>query len=143
MLGWIRPVPIGFGDPRRPASGSGHQRTSLTEALPGAWIVISGGGGLRHLVIQYAKVMSLQVCAVDIDDGKLEHAKRLGADLVVNAGREGAIEAVQKGTSDGAHGVLIIAPSLGGFKQGFAMTRKRGTCVLVGLPQGDFPLPLF
>jgi propanol-preferring alcohol dehydrogenase len=23
------------------------------------------------------------------------------------------------------------------------MTRKRGTCVLVGLPPGDFPLPLF
>jgi propanol-preferring alcohol dehydrogenase len=23
------------------------------------------------------------------------------------------------------------------------MTRKRGTCVLVGLPPGDFPVPLF
>ncbi len=23
------------------------------------------------------------------------------------------------------------------------MTRKRGTCVLVGLPPGDFPMPLF
>jgi len=23
------------------------------------------------------------------------------------------------------------------------MTRKRGTCALVGLPPGDFPLPLF
>jgi propanol-preferring alcohol dehydrogenase len=23
------------------------------------------------------------------------------------------------------------------------MTRKKGTCVLVGLPPGDFPLPLF
>ncbi len=23
------------------------------------------------------------------------------------------------------------------------MTRKRGTCVLVGLPPGDFPIPLF
>jgi propanol-preferring alcohol dehydrogenase len=32
---------------------------------------------------------------------------------------------------------------LSAFKQGVGMTRKRGTCVLVGLPPGDFPVPLF
>jgi propanol-preferring alcohol dehydrogenase len=39
--------------------------------------------------------------------------------------------------------VLITAPSLPAFKQGIGMTRKRGTCSLVGLPPGDFPVPLF
>jgi propanol-preferring alcohol dehydrogenase len=39
--------------------------------------------------------------------------------------------------------VLITAPSLPAFKQGVAMTRKRGTCVLVGLPPGSFPLEIF
>ena len=29
------------------------------------------------------------------------------------------------------------------FKQGVGMTRKFGTCVLVGLPPGEFPTPLF
>ena len=33
--------------------------------------------------------------------------------------------------------------SLGAFKQGIGMARKRGTCVLVGLPPGEFPVPLF
>ena len=32
--------------------------------------------------------------------------------------------------------------SLAAFRQGVAMTRKRGTCVLVGLPPGEFPVPL-
>jgi alcohol dehydrogenase, propanol-preferring len=114
-----------------------------TRAKAGEWIVISGAGGLGHLAIQYAKIMGLQVCAVDIDDAKLALAKKLGADLVVNAKHDGAAEAVKKGTSGGAHGVLITAPSLGAFKQGVGMTRKRGTCVLVGLPPGDFPVPLF
>lgn len=114
-----------------------------TEARPGEWIAISGVGGLGHLAVQYAKVMGLRVCAVDIDDGKLAHATRLGADAVVNAKAEGAVSAVRKATNGGAHGVLVTAPSLGAFKQGVAMTRKRGTCVLVGLPPGDFPLPLF
>jgi propanol-preferring alcohol dehydrogenase len=114
-----------------------------TEARPGEWIVISGAGGLGHLGIQYAKAMGLQVCAVDIDDGKLAHATRLGADMVVNARHGDPVEAVRKGTNGGAHGVLITAVSLSAFKQGVGMTRKRGTCVLVGLPPGDVPLPLF
>jgi len=114
-----------------------------TKAKPGEWIAISGVGGLGHLAIQYAKAMGLSVCAVDIDDGKLEHAKRLGADAVVNAKVGDVADAVQTITGGGAHGVLITAPSLPAFKQGVAMTRRRGTCVLVGLPPGDFPVPLF
>ena len=114
-----------------------------TQARPGEWVVVSGIGGLGHLAVQYAKAMGLHVCAVDIDDGKLEHAKRLGADAVVNAKRGDAIDAVRKATGGGAHGVLITAPSLGAFKQGVGMTRKCGTCVLVGLPPGEFPTPLF
>ncbi len=110
---------------------------------PGDWIAISGVGGLGHLAIQYAKAMGLHVCAVDIDDGKLAHAKLLGADALVNAKTGDAVDAVKKATDGGAHGVLITAPSLAAFKQGVAMTRKRGTCVLTGLPPGEFPFPLF
>lgn len=114
-----------------------------TGAKPGQWVVISGIGGLGHLGVQYAKALGLHVCAVDIDDKKLEHATELGADAVVNAKQEGAIDAVIKVTGGGAHGVLITAPSLIAFNQGIAMARKRGTCVLVGLPPGEFPTPLF
>jgi propanol-preferring alcohol dehydrogenase len=114
-----------------------------TEARPGEWIAISGAGGLGHLAIQYAKAMGLLVCAIDIDDGKLAHATRLGADLVINAKTGDPAAAVKKATGGGAHGVLITAPSLTAFKQGVGMTRKRGTCILVGLPPGEFPVPLF
>jgi hypothetical protein len=44
-------------------------------------VAISGAGGPGHLAIQYAKAMGLLVCAIDIDDGKLAHATRLGADF--------------------------------------------------------------
>jgi propanol-preferring alcohol dehydrogenase len=114
-----------------------------TEARPGEWIAISGCGGLGHMAIQYAKAMGLHVAAIDIDDGKLEHARRLGADITINAETSDPAEALRKKTGGGAHGVLITAPSLSAFKQGVDMTRKRGTCVLVGLPPGDFPVPLF
>jgi len=114
-----------------------------TGAKPGDWIVISGAGGLGHLAIQYATAMGLKVCAVDIDDKKLDHAKRLGAALVFNAKTRDPAAELKAATGGGAHGVLITAPSLTAFKQGVSMTRKRGTCVLVGLPPGEFPVPLF
>jgi propanol-preferring alcohol dehydrogenase len=114
-----------------------------TGAKPGEWLVVSGVGGLGHLAVQYAKAMGLHVCAVDIDDGKLDHATRLGADVVVNAAGADPVGDVRNATGGGAHGVLITAPSLPAFQQGVAMTRKRGTCVLIGLPPGEFPTPLF
>ena len=114
-----------------------------TETKPGEWIAISGAGGLGHMAVQYAKAMGLLVCAVDIDDGKLAHARRLGTDLTINAQNGDPAAAVKKETGGGAHGVLITAPSLAAFKQGVGMTRKRGTCVLVGLPPGEFPVALY
>jgi propanol-preferring alcohol dehydrogenase len=120
-----------------------YKGIKVADVRAGEWIAISGVGGLGHLAIQYAKAMGLKVCAVDVDDRKLAHATRLGADLVVNAKATDAAATVKKGTDGGAHGVLITAPSLGAFKQGVGMARKRGTCVLVGLPPGEFPTPLF
>jgi propanol-preferring alcohol dehydrogenase len=114
-----------------------------TGAKPGEWVAISGAGGLGHVAIQYAKAMGLYVVAIDIEESKLAQAKELGADATVNAKTGDAPAAVKKITGGGAHGVLITAPSLSAFKQGVGMTRKLGTCVLVGLPPGDFPVPLF
>ena len=144
---YVAHIPVGL-EPRQAAplicaGVTTYKGIKVADVRPGEWIAISGAGGLGHLAIQYAKAMGLQVCAIDIDDGKLVHATRLGADMVVNAKAEGAVEAVRKGTDGGAHGVLITAPSLGAFKQGIGVARKRGTCVLVGLPPGDFPVPLF
>ena len=114
-----------------------------TGARPGQWLAVSGIGGLGHLAIEYAVAMGLRVAAVDIDEGKLEHARALGAEVTINARQGDPVAALREATGGGAHGVLITAPSIDAFQQGVAMTRKRGTCVLVGLPPGDFPTPLF
>jgi propanol-preferring alcohol dehydrogenase len=125
------------------AGVTSYKGIKQTEAKPGEWLVVSGIGGLGHLAIQYGKHMGLKVCAVDIDDGKLALARRLGADVAVNAKGGDPAATVKKATDGGAHGVLITAPSLSAFKQGVGMTRKHGICVLVGIPPGDFPVPLF
>lgn len=113
-----------------------------TDTKPGEWVVIVGVGGLGHMAVQYARVMGKHVAAVDIADDKLELARRLGAELTVNAKTQDAVATIQKQIG-GAHGVLISAVSPTIFRQGLAMLRSGGTCALVGLPPGDFPTPIF
>ncbi len=113
-----------------------------TDTRPGEWIVISGIGGLGHVAVQYAKAMGLHVAAVDIADEKLELARKLGADLTVNAATEDAATTIQREIG-GAHGALITAVSVPAFQQGINMLRRGGTVSLVGLPPGEFPTPIF
>ena len=51
-------------------------------------VAISGIGGLGHLALQYAKIFGGTVAAIDITDEKLQLAKELGADLVIDARTE-------------------------------------------------------
>jgi len=114
-----------------------------TEARPGEWVAISGIGGLGHVAVQYAKAMGLNVVAIDVADEKLVLARESGADILVNATAPDAAEAVRQATQGGVHGVLVTAPSPPAFRQAIDMTRRKGTVVLVGLPPGDFPTPIF
>ena len=112
-----------------------------TDTRPGQTVVISGIGGLGHMAVQYAKAMGLHVIAVDVADDKLALARSLGADMVVNAAETDPVAEVQKG--GGADGVLVTAVSTSAFHQGVGMLAPGGTMSLVGLPPGDFPLPIF
>jgi alcohol dehydrogenase, propanol-preferring len=113
-----------------------------TAARPGEWVVISGIGGLGHVAIQYARAMGLHVAAVDVADEKLTLARELGAEIVVNAQHVDPADELQR-LIGGAHGVLITAVSPSAFRQGIGMLRRGGTCALIGLPPGEFPVPIF
>ena len=119
-----------------------YKGLKVLDCKPGDWVAISGIGGLGHYAVQYAKAMGFHVIAVDIDDAKLALATRLGADMVVNAARHDPVKEVQLAIR-GAHGVLVTAVSRTAFSQALGMLHKRGTMSLVGLPPGDFALPIF
>ncbi|HUO91074.1 MAG TPA: alcohol dehydrogenase AdhP [Rhizomicrobium sp.] len=114
-----------------------------TEVRPGEWIVVSGVGGLGHIAVQYAKAMGLHVAAVDVSESKLALARRLGAELAVDARSPEAVAQVLKETGGGAHGVLVTAVSPPAFTQALHMARRKGTVSLVGLPPGSFATPIF
>ncbi|MCD0475847.1 alcohol dehydrogenase AdhP [Flavobacterium sp. EDS] len=113
-----------------------------TEVKPGEWVAISGIGGLGHVAVQYAKAMGMHVAAIDVADDKLDLAKKLGADLVVNAKNQNPGEFLKKEVG-GMHGALITAVSPIAFKQGLETLRRKGTMALNGLPPGNFDLSIF
>ncbi|MCJ2188791.1 alcohol dehydrogenase AdhP [Novosphingobium beihaiensis] len=121
-----------------------YKGLKMTDTRPGDWVVVSGIGGLGHMAVQYAKAMGMNVAAVDIDDAKLDLARRLGASVTVNAMTErDPAAAIKRETSGGAQGVLVTAVSPKAFEQALGMVWRGGTVALNGLPPGDFPLPIF
>lgn len=118
------------------------QGLKVTEAKPGQWVVVSGIGGLGHLAVQYAVAMGLHVAAVDVDDAKLELARRVGARVAVNAASTDPVAAINEEIG-GGHAALVTATSLQAAEQAMGMVRRGGTVVLVGLPVGTIPLSIF
>ncbi|MBC7395143.1 MAG: alcohol dehydrogenase AdhP [Variovorax sp.] len=138
------PANVGFSEiaPVLCAGVTVYKGLKVLECKPGDWVAISGVGGLGHLAVQYAKAMGFHVVAVDIHEGQLQLAKELGADMVINAALQDPVKELQTALR-GVHGVLVTAVSRSAFSQALGMLHKRGTMALVGLPPGDFALPIF
>ena len=138
------PAHVGFSEiaPVLCAGVTVYKGLKVLECKPGDWVAISGVGGLGHLAVQYAKAMGFHVVAVDIHEGQLQLAKKLGADMVINAALQDPVKELQTALR-GVHGVLVTAVSRGAFSAALGMLHKRGTMALVGLPPGDFALPIF
>ncbi len=120
-----------------------YKGLKMTDTKAGDYVAISGIGGLGHMAVQYAVAMGLNVAAIDIDDAKLDLARRLGATLTVNARNEDPATVIKRETGGGVNGVLVTAVSEKAFEQAVGVVARGGTVALNGLPPGDFPLNIF
>jgi propanol-preferring alcohol dehydrogenase len=109
---------------------------------PGDLVAISGIGGLGHLALQYAKIFGGTVAAIDVTDEKLELAKDLGADFVIDARTEDPAAVLKAhGGADVAVGLAVDSRS---FATAYAGLRRGGRLVLVALPaEGTLSIPVF
>ena len=114
----------------------------VSRIQPGETAVVYGVGGLGHLALQYANLFGGQVIAVDIEDTKLDLARQLGADHVVNARTTDPVEAIQ--SLGGADVAISLAASPRSFEQAFGSLRRGGRLVCVALPADDkMTVPIF
>jgi len=109
----------------------------------GQTAVVFGLGAIGFIAIQWLKNLGCnKVIAVDIINEKLELAKKLGADVVINGKECGVAKAVYDNTDgQGADAAIEIAGSKYTQVQAIECVRKMGTVVYCGISYDDLLLP--
>jgi S-(hydroxymethyl)mycothiol dehydrogenase len=107
-------------------------------------VVVIGCGGVGDAAIAGARLAgAARIIAVDIDDRKLETARKLGATHTVNSKDTDPVEAVRELT--GGFGADVVIEAVGRpetYRQAFYARDLAGTVVLVGVPTPEMKLEL-
>ena len=107
-------------------------------------ILIVGAGGLGLMGVQIAKALTNSniICA-DLDDEKLNSAKKLGATHTVNTKEPDAIKEIMSICNEkGVDSIIDFVNAPPTVKMDLSIIRKRGNIVLVGLFGGSVDLSL-
>jgi len=119
-----------------------YKAVKAAKVGPSDLVGIVGIGGLGHLGLQYANIAGAFTVAIDVDDAKLDLAKELGADYMINAAKQDVVEEMQR--LGGADAIVSTAATPKPLTEALASLRPAGRLVLVGLPEDNvFPLPIF
>ncbi|MEV6114628.1 S-(hydroxymethyl)mycothiol dehydrogenase [Streptomyces sp. NPDC052109] len=107
-------------------------------------VAVIGCGGVGDAAIVGANLAgAAKIIAVDIDDRKLDTARKLGATHTVNSKETDAVDAVRELT--GGFGADVVIEAVGRpetYRQAFYARDLAGTVVLVGVPTPEMKLEL-
>ena len=106
-------------------------------------VLVVGAGNIGLLVIQVFKAFGCNpVMAADIDEGKLEWVKRVGADIMINSSTTDVGQEVRKYTDRGVDIAVEAVGVTGAVQAAIDALRKGGALTLIGniTPTVGFPL---
>ena len=105
------------------------------QITPGDVVAVVGSGPIGLSAMMTAKLFSpAHIIAIDLADTRLEAAKRFGADIVINSGREDAL-AIVRGLTDGL-GADVAIEAVGvpeSFEMATDLVRPGGRIANVGV----------
>jgi NADPH:quinone reductase-like Zn-dependent oxidoreductase len=107
------------------------------QVRPGQDVLILGvGGGVSSTAVQIAKLCGARVFVTSSSDAKLERARALGADVLINYAREDWARVVWERT--GRRGVDVVIENVGAatWKQSLRCVRKGGRLITCGATTG-------
>ncbi len=89
-----------------------------------------------------ARTGAYPVIAIDLQDERLEHSRRMGATHTINASREDAVQAVHDLTGGGARAVFMVARNPKVFADCLKAAARGATVCLSGSPPGTVEIAL-
>jgi len=109
-------------------------------------ILVLGCGGVGMMAVQFAKALTGKgPLAADVDEGRIEAARKAGVVAGYNTRDAGAAKQLLADTKGGAYAVVDFVGSEASFAFANAVVRKGGKIIIVGLFGGamNMPLPMF
>ena len=106
-------------------------------------VVVIGVGIMGALHIQLAKLKGARVIACEVDEKRLEVARKMGADITINSKEENVVEKVKYLTEGRGADVVfctVAIPEIG--KQSVEMTGKVGKTVFYSSFHPDTPIEI-
>ena len=117
-------------------------KKALTNSPENILIVGAGGLGLMGVQIANALTKANIICA-DLDDEKLESAKKLGATHIINTKESDAVKKIMSICNEkGVDSIIDFVNAPPTVKMDLSLIRKRGNIILVGLFGGSVELSL-
>jgi D-arabinose 1-dehydrogenase-like Zn-dependent alcohol dehydrogenase len=104
-------------------------------------VVIVGAGGVGMMAIQIARARGIDPIVVDIDEGKLQAARDLGASRTFDSSDPQSSKEIRKSTG-GAYAVLDFVGAEASVNYGLGCLRKGGMLIIVGLYGGALTIPI-
>lgn len=106
-------------------------------------VVVIGVGIMGAFHIQLAKLRGARVIACEIDEVRMEVAKKMGADIVIDSKKEDVLARVKQLTDNrGADAVFCTVAVAALAEQSVALAGKLGRVIFYSSIHPDNPIPL-
>ncbi len=119
-----------------------HHATDRADITPGDTVAIIGGGTIGLSLLLMAQARGGRCAVLDLEESRLALARRMGAELTVNAGERDSVEAMMEWTDD--VGVARAFEAVGTpptIRAAAEMAASAGRAVILGLCAKDVVLP--
>lgn len=106
---------------------------------PGQYVAVLGCGTIGIFTMQWARIFgSRKVAVFDIDDSRLELAKRLGADEVINTAKDGFMDKAMAVTDGQGYGcVFESAGQVPTMRMAFELAANKANVCFIGTPHEE------
>lgn len=111
------------------------------EVSEGQWVAVHGCGGVGLSATMIAAAFGARVIAVDIADDKLEFARSIGAEKVINASNTNVVDALMDVSGGGVHISIDALGSPEVLLNSVSSLRKHGKHVQVGIMESGSHRP--
>jgi threonine 3-dehydrogenase len=133
-------IPTTVGAVMDPMGNAFH--TVLSADVPGSTVLVVGCGPIGCFAVGIARAAgAAKVIASDVNATRLALARRMGANVTLNAGVDDVVRTVLDETAgEGADVVCEMSGVPSALHQAFAAVRMGGRVQLLGLPKGQVPI---